>query len=358
VLANQRITSPTSAKDVRHLELSLEGSGLRYQPGDALGLWPRNPLPLVQTVLAQLKLDGDTPVAHGGQERSLHDWLLGHRELTRLARPFLVAHAQRAPDLAPLLGPEQTEAFTALLANHQLPDLLLRFPGAWDAPALVSALRPLAPRLYSIASSQTAVGDEAHLTVDHLHWQGAGGVRWGAASHHLATSGEEDTVPVFIEANDRFRLPSDRHRDLIMIGPGTGVAPFRGFVQERVAVGASGRHWLFFGNPHARHDFLYQLEWQQALKAGHLHRLDLAFSRDQADKVYVQHRLQAQGRALFDWLENGAHLYVCGDASRMAADVEASLLAIISHQGGRDEDGARDYLAQLRQQGRYARDVY
>jgi sulfite reductase (NADPH) flavoprotein alpha-component len=241
-------------------------------------------------------------------------------------------------------------------------DLLQDYPGHWTAEALVEALRPLQPRLYSIASSRKVVGDEAHLTVAHveyLHRSRHGDAqRWGAASHHLATREEGASLPVFIERNERFRLPSDAARDVIMIGPGTGVAPFRSFVQERSAIGASGRHWLLFGNPHARYDFLYQLEWQDALKRGELHRLDLAFSRDQAHKVYVQHKLREHGKALFDWLEGGAYLYVCGDATRMAKDVHAALLDVIAQHGGKSAEDASEYLNGLQSQGRYARDVY
>lgn len=360
VLTHQRLTGRSSRKDVRHVELSLEGSGLVYQPGDALGVWPQNPPALVDAVLAELRLDGETRVGSGGQDHSLRDWFGRHRELTRLSRPFLQAHAARSgsTELQRLLQPDGAAALSALLASHQLVDLLQAWPAAWPAEDLVAALRPLAPRLYSIASAQSAVGPEAHLTVDHVDYVAPGGRRWGAASHFIASAAEGATLPVFIEANDRFRLPRDGARDIVMIGPGTGVAPFRGFVQERAATGAGGRNWLLFGNPHARHDFLYQLEWQQALKAGQLQRLDLAFSRDQADKVYVQHKLREHGRDLFDWLEGGAHLYVCGDASRMARDVEAALLDAIATHGGRDAGGARDYLAGLQQQGRYARDVY
>ena len=360
VLANQRLTGRGSRKDVRHVELSLEGSGLTYLPGDALGVWPANPPALVETVLAELRLDGGTRVGLDGQDHSLHDWFERHRELTRLSRPFLQAHAARAgsAELQRLLQPENSASLASLLATHQLVDLLQAWPAAWSAEELVAALRPLAPRLYSIASAQSAVGPEAHLTVDHVDYVAPGGRRWGAASHFIAQAGEGRALPVFIEANERFRLPRDSARDVIMIGPGTGVAPFRGFLQERAATGAGGRNWLLFGNPHARHDFLYQLEWQQALKSGQLHRLDLAFSRDQADKVYVQHKLREHGRELFAWIEGGAHLYVCGDASRMARDVEAALLDVIASHGGRDADGAKDYLSQLQQQGRYARDVY
>lgn len=365
LIGNQRLTQAVagryrSDKDVRHIELSLEGSGLHYQPGDALGLWPRNPAPLVEAVLQTLDLDGDAAVVHAGQELPLRQWLSEKRELTKLARPFVASHAAhaRSDELNRLLAPDQSAALAELLAGSQVIDLLQRYDGHWSADELVAALRPLTPRLYSIASSQKLVGDEVHLTVAHLQYETAAGTRWGAASHQLASAAEGERLPVFVEHNERFRLPADGARDVIMIGPGTGVAPFRGFVQERAADGAGGRNWLLFGNPHFRTDFLYQTEWQAALKSGQLHRLDLAFSRDQSHKVYVQHRLRERSRELYDWLQNGAHLYVCGDATRMAKDVHAALLAAIAEHGGKSAEDAEDYLNQLQQQGRYARDVY
>jgi sulfite reductase (NADPH) flavoprotein alpha-component len=197
-----------------------------------------------------------------------------------------------------------------------------------------------------------------HLTVSHVDYVLDNASRWGAGSRYLAQRAENETVPVFVEANERFHLPADESRDIIMIGPGTGVAPFRAFVQERTERGARGRNWLLFGNPHFSSDFLYQLEWQQALKRGQLHRIDLAFSRDQAEKIYVQHRLREQGRRLYEWLDSGAHLYVCGDASRMAKDVHKALIDIVAEHGGRSAEEAEAWLNQLIQQGRYARDVY
>ena len=359
LLVNQRITGRGSDRDVRHLELALEGPGLQYQPGDALGVWPTNPPALVAAILDTLDLDGERVVEHGGHAWPLRDWLGGKREITRLSRPFVASHAAHAGDevLNRLLAPGQADAFARLLAQQQLIDLLRSHPGAWTAEALVATLRPLAPRLYSIASSRRVVGDEAHLTVAHLAYARDGETRWGAASHFLAAAEEGRPIPVFIEPNERFRLPADPSRDVVMIGPGTGVAPFRGFVQEREAIGASGRNWLLFGNPHARSDFLYQLEWQDALKRGSLHRLDLAFSRDQARKVHVQQRLREHGRELYGWLEGGASLYVCG-AIAMAKDVHAALLELAATHGGRSEDDAVEFINDLQAQGRYARDVY
>ena len=356
VLANQRISAHDGSKDIRHIELSLRDSGLSYEPGDALGVWAGNPAQLVDAVLAALKLDPQSSVTLDGQTLPLRDWLSDKRELTRLARPFAIAHAARArhDDLdAAIASPV---ALPQLLSEYQVIDLLHAYPTQWDAQALVASLRPLTPRLYSIASSPKVAEDEAHLTVARVDYRAFGRDHLGAASHFLATGAAR--VPVFIEANERFRLPADASRDVIMIGPGTGVAPFRGFVQERAAIGASGRNWLFFGNPHFRSDFLYQLEWQQALRRGELHKLDVAFSRDQAHKVYVQHNLLRNGRELYAWLQNGAHLYVCGDAAQMAKDVHAALRDIVVEHGGKSRDDADAYLARLAQERRYARDVY
>lgn len=359
LLANQRLTLGGD-KDIRHIELSLADSGLRYEPGDALGLWPRNPPALVDAVLNRLALDGDTAVTDAGESFPLRTWLTEKRELTKLARPFVASHAaiNNDAELQALLAKDNASSFGRWLEGRQVIDLLRQHPADWSGEALVDALRPLTPRLYSIASSQKAVGDEAHLTVAHVEYAGNDGdTRWGAASHLLASSKEGDTLPIYIERNERFRLPVDASHDVIMIGPGTGVAPFRGFLQERTAIGASGRNWLLFGNPHFRSDFLYQLEWQRALKSGQLHRLDLAFSRDASRKTYVQHRLRERGRDLYAWLEQGAHIYVCG-AIAMGKDVHAALRDAVAEHGATNQEDAEQYLNALQQQGRYARDVY
>ena len=359
VLANQRITARNGTRDIRHLEINLEDSGLHYEPGDALGVWARNPAPLVDAVLDTLALDGDGIVEHAGQSLPLRAWLGEKRELTRLARPFLASHAAhaRSGDLNRLLSPDRAVDFARLIAERQVIDVLQDFPAEWTAEEVVAALRPLAPRLYSIASSSKLVGDEAHLTVAHVEYARNGATRWGAASHFLAASDEGTSLPIFIERNERFRLPTDHARDIVMIGPGTGIAPFRGFVQERIAVGASGRNWLLFGNQRSRSDFLYQLEWQEALRNGTLHRLDLAFSRDSIQKTYVQDRLREHGRELYTWLDSGAYLYVCG-ATAMGKGVHAALIDVIAEHGGKSSEDAEDYLDTLQQQGRYARDVY
>ena len=360
VLANQRIVGRDSGRDVRHVELSLEGSGLHYQPGDALGVWPRNPPALVGQWLEVLQLDGAQEVAHQGRTLPLRQWLDREREITRLHRGFIAALAAAGGHdaLARLLQPEQSTQLAAMLADDQPIDLLRRYPATWRPEALLAALRPLAPRLYSIASSPKAVGEEVHLTVAVVDYEAHGSAHWGAASSLLAATAEDGGLPVFIEPNERFRLPADDSRDIIMIGPGTGVAPFRAFVQERRESGAAGRNWLFFGNRHFASDFLYQVEWQQALQDGSLHRLDLAFSRDSEQRTYVQQRLRERGAELHAWLEGGAHIYVCGDSKHMARDVHAALVDVIAAHGGHSPEAAQAWLGELLQQGRYARDVY
>jgi sulfite reductase (NADPH) flavoprotein alpha-component len=369
VLANQRLTGREfkgtgfrkygdNDKDVRHIELSLEGSGLTYEPGDSLGIRHRNPQALVEAVLEATGLDSTVMVELDGNAVSLGQSLEEKRELSRLSRPFLTAVAEhvQADDLKQLLEPGNAQ-FAGLVNTHQLIDVLRRWSATWDAQALVKALRAPTQRLYSIASSRKRVGEEAHLTLDVLRYQAHGHAHLGAASGFLAALDEGGQVPVYVEANERFRVPADASRDIIMVGPGTGIAPFRGFVQERAETGASGRNWLFFGAQHFNTGFVYQTEWQDALAKGELQRLDLAFSRDQAEKIYVQHRLREQGRELYDWLQNGAHFYVCG-AIGMGKDVHAALLDIITTHNGGDADAATEFLATLQREGRYARDVY
>lgn len=370
VLANQVISGRdfkgpayrqhgVASKRVRHLELSLAGSGLHYEPGDALGFRHRNPDALVVPLLDVLQLDGHADVTVAEQTLPLSEWLAAHRELTKLSRPFLAAHAERsgAAELRELLAPTQTAGLATLLADHQVIDVLRRWPADWDHEGLLAALRPLAPRLYSIASSRRRVGEEVHLTVDELEYHAHGHAHVGSASAFLAALAEGDTAQVYVEPNERFRVPADDARDILMIGPGTGVAPFRGFVQERAERGARGRNWLFFGARHFNRDFLYQAEWQQALARGELHELDLAFSRDQAQKIYVQHRLRQRGREVYGWLREGAHVYVCGAIS-MGKDVHAALVDIVAEHGGLAPEAAAEFVTSLQKEGRYSRDVY
>ena len=352
LLANQPITGRGSLRTVHHLELAFPAGRLEYHPGDALGVIHENPPEVVERVLELAALDGNAPVEFDGRELPLRAWLGSERELTRLTRPFVDAHRERLVDDAARAQP------LSVPSTWQVADLLKHRPAAWTAEALVDSLRALAPRLYSIASSRHAVGDEVHLAVAALDYLEDGERRFGSASRYLAGQREANRLRVFLERNKRFRLPTDGARDVIMIGPGTGVAPFRGFVQERAATGATGRNWLFFGARQMDRDFLYQTEWLAALKRGTLHRLDVAFSRDQGARIYVQQRLREQGAQLFHWLESGAHLYVCGDAAHMAPDVHAALLEIVARHGALDAGGAAEYLTALMGERRYVRDVY
>ncbi|MGO3132276.1 MAG: assimilatory sulfite reductase (NADPH) flavoprotein subunit [Alcaligenes sp.] len=360
ILQNQNITGRESTRNIHHYELSLEGSGLTYQPGDALGVWPTQNEKLVEALIQALKLDPQEVVTLQDKSHSVQEWLRHYRELTQLTKPFLVELSKRNSDaiLQTAVGPDGLSTLQELLQTHQALDVLQRFPATWSAAELIQALRPLTPRMYSIASSQSEVDEEVHLTVANVQYQFNEQDRWGVTSDYLARLNEGDTVPVFIDPNTRFRLPEDSSRDVIMIGPGTGVAPFRAFVQERGIQGGEGRNWLFFGNPHFHSDFLYQTEWQRALQDGQLQHLDLAFSRDQENKVYVQHRLLEKAAEIYAWIQGGAHIYVCGDATHMAKDVHQTLQEIARKEGGLDADQARSWLEELSAQGRYARDVY
>ncbi|MBL0573191.1 assimilatory sulfite reductase (NADPH) flavoprotein subunit [Aeromonas hydrophila] len=353
---NQKITGRDSTKDIRHIEISLEESGIRYQPGDALGIWFDNDPVLVNEVLVLAGLSGDEATARG----SLREVLSRELELTRLHGGFITGLADISGNAALKDLAGDKAQVNALVASAQVVDVLKRFPTELTAEQLLGLLRPLTPRLYSIASSQSEVEEEVHLTVGVVRYpQEDGTVRSGAASSYLADRLAEDgEVRVFVEHNDNFRLPSNPDTPVIMVGPGTGIAPFRAFLQEREAQGAEGNNWLFFGNPHFTQDFLYQVEWQRYVKSGLLNKISLAFSRDQAEKVYVQHRLREAGQELYQWLEAGAHFYVCGDANQMAKDVQEALLDVIAEHGHKSREEAEEYLSELRRAKRYQRDVY
>lgn len=353
---NQKITGRDSTKDIRHIEINLADSGLTYQPGDALGVWFDNDAELVGEVLALTGLSGDEATAHG----TLRAALTGHFELTRLHGGFITGLADISDNAALKDLAGDKAQVNALVASAQVVDVLKRFPTALTAELLVSLLRPLTPRLYSIASAQSEVEEEVHLTVGVVRYpQEDGTVRSGAASSYLADRLIEDgEVRVFVEHNDNFRLPQNPDTPVIMVGPGTGIAPFRAFMQEREAQGAEGKNWLFFGNPHFTQDFLYQVEWQRYVKSGLLSKISLAFSRDQANKIYVQDRLREVGQELYQWLEAGAHFYVCGDANKMAKDVQEALLDVIAEHGHKSREEAEEYLSELRRAKRYQRDVY
>ncbi len=360
VLVNQKITGRHSSKDVRHIELSLEGSGLHYEPGDALAVIVHNPPALVQQLISELGLEGTTPVDVAGESLSLESALGEKLEITTTSMGFLKAWASVGTgELAGLLERGDKTALAELVDGYQVIDIVRRFPASVDATGLVASLRKLSARSYSIASSQRANPDEVHLTVAAVRYDAFGSLHWGAASTHLADRlGEGDRVSVYVEPNSRFHLPADDSTDIVMVGPGTGVAPFRAFVEEREERGAAGRNWLFFGDRTFGNDFLYQLEWQRHLKSGRLARVDLAFSRDQVEKIYVQDRIRAQGRELYAWIQGGASIYVCGDAKHMAADVEQALVDVIAAYGHTGANEAKARLKELRRDGRYQRDVY
>ncbi|MBZ9567047.1 assimilatory sulfite reductase (NADPH) flavoprotein subunit [Modicisalibacter tunisiensis] len=363
VLENQILNGRGSEKATHHIELSLEGSGLDYQPGDILCLMPRNREAVAGELLEALRLDPDQTVASHSGERTLAQALRDDYEITTLTPAFIEAYAElaEAEALKALLAEGKRGELMDYLHGRHIIDVLEEHPleGGVDAETLLGMMRRLQPREYSIASSHLANPGEVHVTVAAVRYESLGRARHGVASTFLAEQAEPgETVPVYLRRNKHFRLPDDPDTATVMIGPGTGVAPFRAFLQEREVAGAGGANWLFFGNPHFRTDFLYQTEWQRWLKEGVLDRMDVAFSRDGAQKIYVQDRLRERGAELFRWIEAGAHLYVCGDAERMAPDVHAALVEIVAEHGGRSPEEASEYLKQLQRDKRYQRDVY
>ncbi len=364
VIDNFVLNGRGSSKEVRHIELSLAGSGLKYEPGDALGLMPQNDPALVSALLDLTGLAGDAPVTLKGRSLPLARALAVEQDLVAVTPRFLEhwARLSGAGELQRLNLPECAAERVAFARNHHVSDVMRRYPvPGLDAASLMAALRPLQPRLYSIASSAAAVPDEVHLTVATLRYELYGQSRTGVASGYLAGFAAPDArVQVYVQPSRHFRLPAD-DAPILMIGAGTGIAPYRAFLQEREARGASGRAWLFFGDRRFRTDFLYQTEWQTWLKDDVLDRMDVAFSRDAHNgtgRVYVWHRLLERARDVYAWLESGAHVYVCGDAERMAPDVHRTLAEIVMEQGGRDREAAHDYLRRLQEDHRYQRDVY
>ncbi len=339
-----------SDKQTFHTEISLAGSGLTYLPGDSLGIQPVNDPAAVEAVLAPVGLAGDS---------ALHDVLAEKHDVTTLTGHLIQGYAALVGEcgLAALAG--DAARLADYLPGRQVRDLFAEFPHRLQPEQLTSLLRALPPRLYSIASSQASVGDEAHLLIGAVRYATHGIDRAGVASTFVADRRRAgDMLRVHVKPNPHFRLPEDPSTPILMIGPGTGVAPFRAFMQERDVSGAQGKNWLFFGDRSYTQDFLYQLEWQDLLARGVLTRLDVAFSRDQDAKVYVQQRLWENRRDVHAWLQDGAHLYVCGDQTRMARDVHATLRDVIADQGAITPEAAEAELVTLKKQGRYRLDVY
>lgn len=362
VLENITLSGRGSSKEVHHIELSLEGSGLAYEPGDALGIVPQNDVTLVDGLIDTLGLDPNATTTTQDGTIALRDAFLRTYDITTLSRAFLEKYAALtdAAELKALLQPGQEAALRAFIYGRDVIDVVRRFPARQLKPAeFVGTLRTLQPRLYSIASSLHANPDAVHITVGAVRYESHGRARKGVASTFLADLAREgETLPVYIEANRNFKLPADPNTSIIMVGPGTGIAPFRAFVEQRQAADAQGKNWLFFGDRNFRNDFLYQREWQRYHKDGVLDRIDVAFSRDTGDKVYVQHRLLEKSKDVYAWLQEGAHFYVCGDADNMARDVNDALVTIVQREGGLSADAAADYVKQLQREKRYQRDVY
>lgn len=364
VYENINLNGRGSARETRHLELSLEGSNLTYEPGDAVGIYPENNLELVDALIEALGWDKfeHVPLNDKGDVCTLQQALQDHFEITVLTKPLLekVAAYTTHERLHQLFAAGNEEELKAYLKERDLLDLVHDFaPWQWSASEFIRLLRKIPPRLYSIASSLKANEDEVHLTIRTVRYEAHGRLRHGVCSVQCAERVKPgDTLRVFVQHNPNFKLPDDPDVPLIMIGPGTGVAPFRAFLAEREELGATGETWLFYGDQHFHTDFLYQIDFQRWLKDGVLTRMDVAFSRDTAEKIYVQHRMLEKSRELFEWLERGAVVYVCGDEKQMARDVHETLLTIIAEEGQRSRTDAEQYVATMQQQKRYQRDVY
>ncbi|KPN15007.1 sulfite reductase [NADPH] flavoprotein alpha-component [Bacillus australimaris] len=364
VLENINLNGRGSNKETRHLELSLEGSGLVYEPGDSLGIYPTNDPALVDELLTTCGWNAEEAVTvhKNGDTLPLKEALTSHFEITVLTKPLLqkIASFTKSEELHALLEEGNEEKLKAYIAGRDLVDAARDFgPFEGTAADFTAILRKIPARLYSIASSLKANEEEVHLTIGAVRYDAHGRERQGVCSILCAERLEPgDTLPVYIQHNQNFKLPENSDAPIIMVGPGTGIAPFRSFMQEREEIGANGKSWLFFGDQHFVTDFLYQTEWQKWLKDGVLTKMDVAFSRDSEKKVYVQHQMKKQSKELFEWLEQGAYVYVCGDEKHMAHDVHATLLSIIQEEGAMSKEKAESYLANLQQQKRYQRDVY
>ncbi len=362
VLENLNLNGHGSNKETRHLELSLEGSGLTYEPGDSLGIYPENDPELVDLLLNEFKWDAseNVTVNKEGETRPLREALISNFEITVLTKPLLKQAAELTGNDKLKALVENREELKAYTQGRDVIDLVRDF-GPWNVSAqeFVAILRKMPARLYSIASSLSANPDEVHLTIGAVRYEAHGRERKGVCSVLCSERLQPgDTIPVYLQSNKNFKLPQDQETPIIMVGPGTGVAPFRSFMQEREETGAKGKSWMFFGDQHFVTDFLYQTEWQKWLKDGVLTKMDVAFSRDTEEKVYVQNRMLEHSKELFQWLEEGASFYVCGDKTNMARDVHNMLVEIIETEGKMSREQAEGYLAEMKKQKRYQRDVY
>ncbi|WP_339309279.1 assimilatory sulfite reductase (NADPH) flavoprotein subunit [Paenibacillus sp. FSL k6-2145] len=362
VLENLNLNGRGSDRETRHIELSLEGSSLDYEPGDSLGVFPENHPRLVDELIAAMGWNADERVTvnKNGDQASVHEALLRYFEITAVTKPVVEQLAKLNPEsgLTALLADDSE--FRTVMNSCDLLDLVQDYNlKGIPAAEFVAVLRKIPARLYSIASSSKSFPDEVHLTVRTVRYEARGRERYGVCSVHLAERIEAgDTLPVYIQHNPNFKLPENPDTPIIMVGPGTGVAPFRSFLGEREETGAEGKTWLFYGDQHFSTDFLYQTEWQRWLKDGVLTKMDVAFSRDTEQKVYVQHRMLEHSKELYQWLQEGASVYICGDEKKMAHDVHAALTTILEQEGGLSPEQASEYLTRLQQEKRYQRDVY
>ncbi len=359
VIDKVKITGRDSDKEVYHVELSLEGSGITYEPGDSVGILASNPTVLVDEILKFKGFDGSETVTVKEGDYSLKEALSNYLEITVLTRDVIHNYFEKSkhPKLQEVI--ENEEKLDQYLYGHDVLDLLEEFPAHFTAQQLVEILRSFPARLYSISSSQLAVGDEVHITVSRVRYSKNGRERAGACSTYLADQIEPDSiVSVFIEKNPAFKLPENKETPVILVGAGTGVAPYRAFLQHREASNQKGKTWLFFGERRFGSDFLYQLEWQKLLKDGFLEKIDVAFSRDQEQKIYVQHRLIEKQKEIYEWLNKGASIYLCGDMKQMARDVQKALLQIFETEGGMSEEKALEFLKKLKKEKRFQTDVY
>ena len=364
LVVNRRLSGPESEKDTRHFELDLTEWGLSFEVGDSLAVYPTNDPQLVDEIIHALGATGDEQVPRPrGEPATLREALLRDYSITQPTPKFLRAIAERAsaaPTLGYLLAPDRKHDLETYLWGMEIIDFLLDHPSARFAPEdFVGLLTKLQPRLYSVASSLRAYPDQVHFIVDVVRYESNGRVRKGVASSFLAERADDVPVPVFPSVAKHFHLPEDAATPIIMVGPGTGVAPFRAYLQQRRATRATGKNWLFFGSQHQRCDFAYGEEFEAFKKEGLLTRLDCAWSRDQAKKIYVQHQMNDNAAEIWKWLEaEGAHFFVCGDGKRMAKDVDATLRKIVQEHGGKTVDQANEYVEKLKSDKRYKRDVY
>ena len=363
LVVNRSLCAEASEKDTRHFELDLKSWGLNYEVGDSMTVWPTNDPALVDEIIQKIGAKGDEPVKGPNGNTTLREALFRDCRITQTTPRFLKTITERAVNGAPLLSellkPERKQDLDTYLWGMEVVDFLIEHPSIkWTPQDFLDLLAKLVPRLYSISSSLKAHPDQVHFTIDVVHYESRGRMRKGVCSTFLAERAQNVPVPVYPNAS-KFRLPEDGNTPIIMVGPGTGVAPFRAYLQERKAISAKGKNWLFFGSQHRDCNYFYEDEFEEQRREGFLTRLDLAWSRDQADKSYVQHKMLENAVEIWKWLEaEGGHFFVCGDARRMAKDVDAALRKIIQEQGGKTEQQTNEYVEKLKADKRYKRDVY